>query len=55
MNQRGADDTDRDFLYPDEGDVKHRAGIGDGGKTNQACGITGQHKGIGAGRAFKQG
>ena len=53
MNQRGADDTDRDFLYPDKGNVKHRAGIGDGGKTNQACGITGKYKGIGAGRAFK--
>jgi hypothetical protein len=55
VDQRGAENPNRDLLHADDGDVKNAAGIGHRRKTNQARGVAGQHKGVGPGRAFQQG
>ena len=54
MNNRGADNTERDLLDARHRSVEHRAGRKNAGKTDQGRGITGQHEHVGSWCAVEQ-
>ncbi len=55
VDQRGAQDSEDDFLDPGHGDIEHEFGVSDGWKGDQRRGIAGQHHDIGPRRAIEQG
>ena len=55
MNKCRAEDTDHDFLYTSDSDVKNRARIGYSREANQTRSVTSKDKTIGPGRTFQQG